>query len=172
MRRRGTEEVVMARKVIECRVLIPSTKCTMLFVGEKDDVVKAFTDHVADAHQYAELVGTVEDALQNAVFVGASSAYVGDEATEDGSGGITVPGPGFIIQRFGPVGSTDIPGTTITCQCTGTGTGDCLLTSDGTTASCLNLTCTTCRFQTTTVGIIEDPTLLEADWLFEKDESV
>jgi len=40
----------MSIKVLECRSVLPDTTCTLMFTGEEDEIVPAFSLHVASAH--------------------------------------------------------------------------------------------------------------------------
>jgi predicted small metal-binding protein len=149
----------MARKVLECRSLIPDSKCTLLFVGEADEVVKAFSDHAASEHGYSQTVDSprrIEEGLQAAVFDGGDRGYIGEQFEVLKSGGVRVPGPGFVLRRFN---GGDGGGIEMNCKCISAGGGSCDMTITGPFASCGG-TCSRCDFETKIPGSL-------SDWLFE-----
>ena len=159
----------MARMVIECRRAVPGSDCTMLFVGDADDVDAAFRQHVASQHQYAQADVDVRDAMQNAIFIGLNRAYIGDSFEQLEDGKIRIPGPGFIIRRFDESGRVEDAGSaTLDCICT-QGTGSCTLVVHGSHARCHNNTCNHCNFITSTTTAT-DPVFLKEDWLVDAPE--
>lgn len=144
----------------------------MLFVGESDDVVRAFREHVASSHEYSELVQSIEDALQNVVFVGVNRAYIGETFDQLDSQSIEIPGPGFVIRRFDEVEGVDgAAGVTVDCHCA-EGLGFCVLKVSGGTAKCLAGSCSDCRFVVTApTHIVPPETILKADWLVEPPDA-
>ena len=150
----------MARKVLECRSLIPDSTCTLLFVGEADEVVKAFSDHAASEHGYSRTADSprrIEDGLQAAVFDGGDRAYIGEQFDVLKSGGVRVPGPGFVLRRFNGGGGGG-GGVEMTCKCIGKTEGTCDMKVTGPFAICTG-SCDRCEFETTIPGGL-------SDWLF------
>ena len=134
----------MARHVIECRGVFPQSGCTLLFVGEADEVVKAFSTHAVDAHGRevrTDLPGAIAAAtraLQAAVFVGDEAAYIGDSYLRGDDGHLTVPGPGFVMQRF-----NSTTGVEVNCSCL-PADGKCDMSINGPILHCVRDTCTNC----------------------------
>jgi hypothetical protein len=146
----------MAIKVLECRDLIPESTCTLLFVGDTEEVVQAFTDHAARTHGgQSDIARDAIDAkLQAAVFVSPDRAYIGDDYELVDGKAVHIPGDGIVLQRFfqpettggGAAGG----GTTLQCLCTGgPADGTCEISLHGTTAICIRGTCLTCGWSTT-----------------------
>ncbi len=146
----------MAIKVLECRRLIRDSQCKLLFVGEIDEITKAFTDHAASAHgdvQGREFSKAIEGEFQNAVFVEEQRCYIGDQYEQQGPDSIRIPGPGFVLRRF-----YEEAAVSLTCKC-GAGGGGCTTGIHGTLATCNNDTCTNCGWDTTipTVVAVDPP---------------
>jgi hypothetical protein len=146
----------VARHVIECRTVFPESGCTLLFVGEADEVITAFTNHAVDAHgreARGDLPGIVRDAriaLQAAVFVGNEDAYIGERYGKTDEGGVTVPGPGFVMQRFNTSG-----GVEVNCSCL-PADGKCDMTINGPILHCTRDTCTSCTVSAKIPGKLKD----------------
>ncbi len=90
----------MTRKVLECRRLIPNSKCTLLLIGELDEIVPTFQQHVASAHPQADakqLSAETAPSVQALVVQGQDRAYVGDQLEKLDTGGVRVNGPGFVL---------------------------------------------------------------------------
>jgi len=132
-------------KVLESRGMIPGSKCTLLFVGEADEITKAFRDDAASGHagaQYA--VNAMEGELQPAIFVGSDRCYVGDRFEHDeDSTAIRIPGPGFVLQRF-----YDEAAASLDCKCLQSGGGSCKIVLLGPVATCETGTCSDCGWST------------------------
>ena len=142
----------MARKVLECRRLIRDSQCSLLFVGEADEIANAFRDHAASAHadaQYAD--DAMERELQPAVFVGSDRAYIGDNFEHDEeSGTIKISGPGFVLQRF-----YEEAAASLDCTCLLPGGGKCKLVLFGTQATCDNDVCTDCGWSVSIPTVVK-----------------
>ncbi len=134
----------MARHVLECRGVFPQSDCTLLFVGEAEEVIKVFSAHAMDAHgreARPDLPGVVDAArraLQAAVFVGDEAAYIGDTYKRGEDGEVTVPGAGFLMQRF-----NSPTGVEVKCSCL-PADGKCDMTINGPILHCTRDTCTSC----------------------------
>jgi hypothetical protein len=149
----------MARKVLECRSLLPDTSCQLLLIGEVDEVVGAFRLHVASAHPDVQPVDLRREAtasrMQSLIVDGGDRAYIGDQFDEVDSGGIRVSGPGFVLRRMASGGGAGID---MKCQCM-SGPGSCSTTIAGPIATCSG-SCNDCTFVVTL-----PPGSLENDWL-------
>jgi hypothetical protein len=58
----------MARKVMDCRTMPSETNCSLVIIGETDEVVRAAAMHAADVHEHEDtpefreqLRGSLED---------------------------------------------------------------------------------------------------------------
>ena len=58
----------MARKVMDCRTMPSETNCSLVIIGETDEVVRAAAMHAADVHGHEdtpefreEISGSLED---------------------------------------------------------------------------------------------------------------
>jgi hypothetical protein len=127
-----------------------------LFVGEEDEVVKAFSSHAVDAHSRearTDLPGMIRHAnlaLQTAVFTDDEAAYIGDRYGVSDEGTVTVSGPGFMFRRIGTAG-----GVEVTCSCL-PADGTCDMTINGPILHCTRDTCSSCTVSTTIPGKVKD----------------
>lgn len=141
-------------KVLECRDLLPDTKCTLFFVGDVNEVTQAFGDHAARAHPDGggdHPSADIEGKLQAAVFVSPDRAYVGDGVEQPDDQTIRIPGPGFVLQRF-----AESAATSLMCKCSGA-VGTCTIQLDGHTANCLSGTCLNCGWSVDIPSVTVDP---------------
>ena len=149
----------MALKILDCARVLPNGGCSLILMGEPDEVLRTYAQHRKDRQHAVETVepGREPDKqLQNVVSVLEGKLYVGDEfELRDDRTTIHVPGPGVLLRRFGE-GSVSA-----SCACTGGAPfGTCKLEAGGHIATCLNATCTTCAWDVTTTGFAPDETFL------------
>lgn len=135
----------MALKFLQCAEVVPDGQCTLMFVGESDEVLRVFAAHQADRH--ASSSGgqqAVDQLLHPVVLDGGSRAYVGDVIERTDTGGLRVPGPGLVMREYG-----EDSGITMDCKCQA-GSGGCEITVSGPVALCEKESgsqCTNCTFQ-------------------------
>ena len=147
----------MALKVLDCARVLPGGDCTLILVGEPNEVLTAYDLHRRERqHPVSEIAPgrEAENQLQNVVFAMPTKVYVGDDFDVD-ENTITIPGPGVVIQRFGPDTAT------ASCKCDAGHQGTCTLTVSGGIATCTTGTCDRCLFETVATGFIEDETMPE-----------
>jgi hypothetical protein len=152
----------MTRKVLECRSLVPDSKCTLLFIGEVDEILGTFRQHVASVHSNDDVERLSKEAARSAqplVVRGQGRIYVGDQFQQLDSGAIRVSGPLVMLMRINGGGQ----GIDMQCVCTTNDGGDCLGVVSGPIATCTGSICTSCDWQITL-----PPGSIATDWmLFE-----
>jgi hypothetical protein len=142
----------MARAAIQCGDILPEANCSLWLIGDPGVVEGALRDHLAKAHgrEFGDLGQRLRDASRNAVQVGRTSAYVGDDFDlDEANGKITIGGPTVVITEL----AADQGHTTLSCDCGNSTQGTCnLKTTASGTATCQNGTCTDCGWSTSGTG--------------------
>jgi hypothetical protein len=142
----------MAVKVLQCSDVVADSDCTLMLIGTADDIVEAFAAHAASRHgRGTHYASQAESKLQNAVYVSPDKAYIGDQFEHTpGTDTVHIPGAGAVIQLCAPADpASNAPGgVTLTCKCSPSGGGSCVLQIQGTLAACNNGACTNCGWVT------------------------
>jgi hypothetical protein len=144
----------MTIRALECRKMLPDTTCKLIFVGEEDEVVSAFSVHAVNTHGQIlddELAARLADELQVALFVTDSRAYVGDRYQQPDETTLTFTEPGFMLRRFGATHGI----ISLSCQCLGSAAQTCKVNLVGPVANCNNGTCRYCGWATTIQGVAD-----------------
>ncbi len=135
--------------------MLADTTCKLLFIGEEDEVVSAFSVHAVSAHGQIlddELAARLADELQVALFVTECRAYVGDRFEQPDETTLTFTGPGFMLRRFGATHGI----VSLSCQCSASATQTCKVTLLGPVANCNTGTCQYCSWATIIQGVADN----------------
>jgi hypothetical protein len=145
----------MAHKMIACREILPDSDCTLILIGEADEVTAALRAHADSAHESTpgDLDDRVNSKLQKAILVGRKEAYVGDDFQETENGEIKIDGPAAVVRQVAAAGAT-----TLSCTCFAVPDGSCkTIVSGGTgVATCSNDTCTDCGWNVVSTGLVDE----------------
>jgi hypothetical protein len=139
--------------------MLPDTTCKLIFVGEEDEVVSAFSVHAVSAHGQildGELAARLVDEIQVALFVTDSQAYVGDRFEQPDETTLTFTEPGFMLRRFGATHGA----ISLSCQCLASAAQTCKVNLVGPVANCKNGTCQDCGWATTIQGVADNEALV------------
>ncbi len=152
----------MPRQAIQCLDIFPETECTLMLIGEPDEVTSALEYHAAQAHSEAldDLQPRAQAVMRRVVHHGGKASYVGEEFEHDEqSGRVRVNGPSVIVSELSSDGVT-----TLTCACGGSDmslTCKTKVTPSG-LAQCLNVSCTACGWGIESVGLVDEAQFLKA----------